>query len=43
MVIPAGLPESQQLILVDKDVNGSISTREIFAVWFSSLEDTALD
>lgn len=43
MVIPAGLPDSQQLILVDKDVSGSISTREIFAVWFSSLEDTASD
>jgi protein-L-isoaspartate(D-aspartate) O-methyltransferase len=43
MVIPAGLPDSQQLILVDKDVSGSVSTREIFAVWFSLLEDTALD
>ena len=43
MVIPAGLPDSQQLILVDKDVSGSVSTREIFAVRFSLLDDTALD
>ena len=40
MVIPAGLPDGQQLILVDKDAGGSVSTREIFAVRFSLLEDT---
>jgi protein-L-isoaspartate(D-aspartate) O-methyltransferase len=39
MVIPAGLPDDQQLILVDKDADGSVSTREIFAVRFSLLED----
>jgi protein-L-isoaspartate(D-aspartate) O-methyltransferase len=39
MVIPAGLPDEQQLILVEKDVGGSVSTREIFAVMFSLLED----
>ena len=38
MVIPAGLPEAQQLILIEKDASGSISTREIFAVRFSLLE-----
>ena len=38
MVIPAGLPEAQQLILIEKDARGSISTREIFAVRFSLLE-----
>lgn len=40
MVIPAGLPDAQQLILVEKDASGSISTTEIFPVLFSSLEDT---
>jgi protein-L-isoaspartate(D-aspartate) O-methyltransferase len=43
MVIPAGLPDAQQLILVDKDAGGSISTRDIFAVRFSLLEDTEPD
>ena len=40
MVIPAGLPDAQQLLLVDKDVNGMTATREILAVRFSLLEDT---
>jgi protein-L-isoaspartate(D-aspartate) O-methyltransferase len=40
MVIPAGLPDAQQLILVEKDASGSVSTREIFPVRFSLLEDT---
>src|SRR5882672_4928959 len=40
MVIPAGLPDGQKLILVDKDDSDSVSTREIFAVQFSLLEDT---
>jgi protein-L-isoaspartate(D-aspartate) O-methyltransferase len=39
MVIPAGLPEAQQLLLVEKDANGSLSTREIFQVLFSTLEE----
>jgi protein-L-isoaspartate(D-aspartate) O-methyltransferase len=43
MVIPAGLPDAQQLILVDKDANGSVSTREIFGVRFSLLDDTDPD
>ena len=38
MVIPAGLHDEQQLILLEKDAGGAISTREIFAVRFSSLE-----
>ena len=41
MVLPAGLPDAQQLILVEKDAEGSVSTREIFAVEFSSLDDEA--
>jgi len=40
MVIPAGLPGEQQLILLEKDAGGSVSTREIFAVMFSLLDDT---
>jgi len=39
MVIPAGLPDSQQLIQLKKDAQGSITTREIFPVLFSTLED----
>ena len=42
MVTPAGLPDGQQLILVEKDASGSVSTREIFAVRFSLLEDAEL-
>ena len=43
MVIPAGLPDRQQLILVEKDAGGSVSTKEIFAVEFLLLEDTESD
>jgi protein-L-isoaspartate(D-aspartate) O-methyltransferase len=38
MVIPAGLPDAQQLLLVDKDRNGRITTREVLQVRFSQLE-----
>ena len=38
MVIPAGLPESQQLLLVDKDPDGRVHTHEILPVRFSLLE-----
>jgi protein-L-isoaspartate(D-aspartate) O-methyltransferase len=40
MVIPAGLPDAQQLIQLKKDAQGSVTTREIFQVLFSTLEDT---
>jgi len=43
MVVPAGLPDTQQLLLVDKDANGLTTTREILPVRFSLLEDTAED
>ena len=43
MVIPAGLPDTQQLLLVDKDAKGLTTTREILPVRFSLLEDTAED
>jgi protein-L-isoaspartate(D-aspartate) O-methyltransferase len=39
MVIPAGLADEQQLMLVEKDAGGSVSTRNIMAVRFSQLED----
>lgn len=42
MVIPAGLPDGQQLILVEKDASGAVSTREVFPVRFSLFEDAEL-
>ena len=43
MVIPAGLPDSQQLILVEKSSpEGKLSTREILPVRFSQLEGANL-
>ena len=39
MVIPAGLPDAQQLVLVEKDGNGRVTTKEILRVRFSQLED----
>ena len=38
MVIPAGLPDAQQLILVEKDRHGRLTTKEILPVRFSQLE-----
>jgi protein-L-isoaspartate(D-aspartate) O-methyltransferase len=38
MVIPVGLPEAQQLVAVDKDLNGRVTTKEIMQVLFSLLE-----
>src|SRR5260370_9637869 len=38
MVIPAGLPDSQQLLLVEKDTGGRTRTKEILPVRFSHLE-----
>jgi protein-L-isoaspartate(D-aspartate) O-methyltransferase len=40
MVIPAGLRDAQQLIQLKKDAQGSVTTKEIFQVLFSTLEDT---
>ena len=40
MVIPAGLRDGQQLILLEKDQDGTVSTKEILPVLFSQLEDT---
>jgi protein-L-isoaspartate(D-aspartate) O-methyltransferase len=38
MVIPAGLPEAQQLLLVEKDKKGKVTTKEVLPVRFSQLE-----
>jgi protein-L-isoaspartate(D-aspartate) O-methyltransferase len=40
MVLPAGLPDAQQLLLVQKDEDGKVRTKEILAVRFSQLEET---
>jgi protein-L-isoaspartate(D-aspartate) O-methyltransferase len=40
MVIPAGLPDAQQLVLVEKDGDGRVTTKEILQVRFSQLEET---
>ena len=40
MVIPAGLPDTQQLILAEKLANGRMMMKEILAVRFSQLEET---
>jgi hypothetical protein len=37
MAIPAGLEDSQQLLLVEKDQSGLAKTEEILPVRFSSL------
>jgi protein-L-isoaspartate(D-aspartate) O-methyltransferase len=40
MVIPAGLPDAQQLMLVGKDADGKVVMREVLPVQFSQLENT---
>ena len=40
MVIPTGLPDSQQLVLVEKDAAGRTKTRNILRVRFSLMEGT---
>jgi protein-L-isoaspartate(D-aspartate) O-methyltransferase len=42
MVIPAGLADAQQLMLVEKHANGRVTTKEILPVRFSELEDSEL-
>jgi len=39
MVVPAGLPDAQQLMFVEKDSNGRVTMREILPVRFSQLEE----
>jgi protein-L-isoaspartate(D-aspartate) O-methyltransferase len=40
MVIPTGIPESQQLMLVEKGADGRLRTKEILPVVFAKLEMT---
>jgi protein-L-isoaspartate(D-aspartate) O-methyltransferase len=40
MVVPAGLPDVQQLVVVEKHSNGKVTMRGILQVRFSQLEDT---
>ena len=39
MVIPTGIPDKQQLILVEKSEGGRLATREVLPVRFSELEE----
>lgn len=39
MIIPAGLPDAQQLLKVLKDAEGRVSMREVLPVRFSALEE----
>ena len=39
MVIPVGLPNAQQLVVAEKDLNGRVTTKEIMGVSFSLLEE----
>jgi protein-L-isoaspartate(D-aspartate) O-methyltransferase len=43
MVIPAGLPNTQQLILAEKLANGRMTMKEILSVRFSQLEGSGSD
>jgi protein-L-isoaspartate(D-aspartate) O-methyltransferase len=40
MVLPAGLADAQQLILVEKAVDGTMTSREVLPVRFSEMEGT---
>jgi len=40
MVAPAGLPDAQQLLLVEKGAEGRVTTREVLQVRFSLLEES---
>jgi protein-L-isoaspartate(D-aspartate) O-methyltransferase len=40
IVLPVGLPDAQQLVVVEKNSNGRVTMREILRVLFSQLEDT---
>ena len=39
MVIPTGIPDKQQLMLVEKSESGRLATREVLPVRFSELEE----
>ena len=39
MVIPTGIPDKQQLMVLEKSADGRLATREVLPVRFSELED----
>jgi protein-L-isoaspartate(D-aspartate) O-methyltransferase len=39
MVIPTGIPDKQQLVVLEKSADGRLATREVLPVRFSELED----
>ncbi len=39
MVLPVGLPDAQQLMLVEKDARGRLSTQQVLPVRFSLLDE----
>jgi protein-L-isoaspartate(D-aspartate) O-methyltransferase len=39
MVIPTGIPDKQQLMLLEKSADGKLGTREVLPVRFSELEE----
>jgi protein-L-isoaspartate(D-aspartate) O-methyltransferase len=41
MMIPAGIPDQQQLLLVERGEDGKTTTKEILAVRFSEMEEDA--
>jgi len=41
MVIPAGIPDQQQLLLVERSASGRIATREVLPVRFAEMEEDA--
>jgi protein-L-isoaspartate(D-aspartate) O-methyltransferase len=41
MVLPAGPPDAQQLMVVEKAADGTLARRNVLAVRFSVLEDSA--
>lgn len=41
MVIPAGIPDAQQLLLVERSASGRIVTREVLPVRFAQMEEEA--
>jgi protein-L-isoaspartate(D-aspartate) O-methyltransferase len=39
MVVPAGIPDKQQLMVLEKSADGKLATREVLPVRFSELEE----
>jgi protein-L-isoaspartate(D-aspartate) O-methyltransferase len=39
LVIPTGIPDRQQLVVLEKSADGKLGTREVLPVRFSELED----